>query len=200
MADAGVFTNRSGKIRIFDGTATAKYLEVDFDAADFSGPIGRPRTEELLKLDRGRVTADAHYIEGPEDKIMEPLTISFGALLTDLTVTDYLLDWLEILNGATATINGHTITTTKEDTQNDGSNNNPPFADSGKLTCNVEIFFDGVTTDQGYQYNEVYFPLDQCTLSEGDDSIPVALSGLVYGTIGRISAFTSGDSIEEAAG
>jgi hypothetical protein len=141
MGDAGVFTNRSGKIRILDGTATPKFLEIDFDAADFSGPIGRARTEEILKLDRGRVTADAHYIEGPDDKIMEPLTISFGALLTDLVVTDYLLDWMEILNGATATINGHTITSTKEDTQNDGANNNPPFADSGKKACKRRDFF-----------------------------------------------------------
>ena len=192
----GKFTNRSGKIRFYDSTATPIYLEIDFDAADFNGPIGVPLPDEIVVLDRGKADANMHHIEGSEQKVWDPSTITFGALVTDLSITDYLLDWIEWLNGGSATVNSHALATTKGDTARDGVVSCPAFADSDKRACNVEVFYDGSGTDQGWKYGEVFFPADQCQLSEGEDAVTVALSGLCYGAIERITAFTAGTSVE----
>ena len=189
------FTNRSGKMRLYDGAGTPYYLELDFDAGDFSGPLGIPRPEEILKLNRGKSDADAHYIMGSDDKIMEPLELSFSALLTDLAVSGYLADWLRAMSdGGTTTINTNTIATTKEDSQRDGSTNSPPFADSNKFACNIEIKWDG-TPDWGLKYMEVYIPLEQCSVGEGDDAVTLSITGFVYGTITELATFTAGTDI-----
>jgi len=190
------FTNRSGKLRLYDGTATPFYLELDFDLGDFSGPMGQPKVEELLILDRNTATEDMHYITGGDDALMAPVTITFGANLVDKTQCIYLLDWIDVMNGGlSATINGNTIVSTQGDTQRDGSNNNPTFADSGKLTCNIEYRLNG-STDRVWHYNEVWLPADQQQISEAEDGVTISLNGQVYGTIVRDTAFTSGSSIE----
>ena len=191
------FTNRSGKIRLYDGTAvTPQFLEIDFDAGDFSGPLGIPRPEEILKLNRGLSDANAHYIGGSDDKIYEPMELSLSCLLTDLTQTGYIVDWLNAMNdGGTTQVNSKTLLNTKEDTNRDGTNTSPPFADSDKMCCNVEILWDGAT-DWGLQYNEVYFPIEQGAISEGDDAVTLAITGFVYGTVEEISVFTTGATVE----
>ncbi len=197
------FTNKKGKLRLYDGAGTPYYLEIDFDAGDFSGPMGAPKLEEQLVLDRGVMTADAHYINGPDDKIMEPFGVTFSALVVDKTQCGYLLDMLEQLsNGDSAspvqssgTVNSNTLTSTKEDTQRDGANNNPAFRDGTKMCCNIEYRLDG-STDIVWHYNEVLFPLDQQTLSEAEDSVTIGLNGMVYGTVTRDTAFTAGTTIE----
>lgn len=191
------FTNRKGKLRLYDGTGTPFYLELDFDVGDFSGPLGIPKTEEILVLNRGISDADAHYIEGSDEKIMEPFPITFSAQLADNTQVVYLLDWLEAMQdgGGSPAVNSNTLVTTKEDTQRDGSNNNPAFADSTKMTCNVEYRLDG-TTDICWHYNEVWFPLEEQSISESEEGVTVSLNGQCYGTVVRDTAFTSGTSVE----
>ena len=85
------FTNKKGKIRLYDGAGTPYYLEIDFDAGDFSGPMGAPKLEEILVLNRGNTDSDMHYINGPDDPLMEPVQISFTAQVLDLTQIGYLL-------------------------------------------------------------------------------------------------------------
>ncbi len=190
------FTNRSGKIRFYDGTGTPYFLELDFDAGDFSGPLGIPRPEEIIKINRGTLDADMHYIMGTEEKIMEALELSFSALLTDLVQSGYIMDWLFALSdGGTTTINAITAVTTKGTTQRDGVNNNPPFADAEKMTFDVEILWDGAT-DWGLAYTEVFVPLEQASVGEGDDAVTLAITGFIYGTITKITAFTAGTDIE----
>jgi hypothetical protein len=183
------FTNRKGKLRLYDGTATPYYLELEFDNGDFSGPIGIPKTDEVLVLNRGVFDAHAHYIEGSDEKVMEPFDVSFSALIEDTTITTYLLDWLE-----GNTVNSNTIATTKADTQRAQSVNTPAFADSDKKTSNIEYILDG-DTDICWHYNEVYFPLEEQTFSEGDDGVTLSLKGKVYGTIVRDTGNTSGTSV-----
>lgn len=198
------FTNKKGKLRWYDGTATPYFLEIDFDAGDFSGLLGQPKTEEILVLDRNNMTADAHYIEGGDDRIMEPVALTFSALVVDKTQCGYLLDWLEQMsNGDSAspvqsagTVNSNTLTSTKEDTQRDGSNNNPAFRDGTKMCSNWEYKLDG-STDICWHYNEIFCELSEQNLSEGEDGITISLNGLCYGTIpSRDTAFTAGTSIE----
>ena len=190
------FTNRKGKLRLYDGTGTPFYLELDFDVGDFSGPMGVPKTEEILVLDRNQATSDMHYIEGGDDKVMAPVPITFSAFVVDKTQCRYLLDWIDVMNGGlSAKVNSNTIVTTEEDTQRDGSNNNPAFADSTKLLCNVEYRLDG-STDIQWAYNEVWFPADEQSISESEDGVTVSLNGQCYGTIVRGSAWSSGSSVE----
>ncbi|MCK9326040.1 MAG: hypothetical protein M0P69_11170 [Bacteroidales bacterium] len=197
------FTNKQGKIRLYDGSTTPFYLEIDFDAGDFSGPMGIPKTEETLVLDRGNMTADAHYVEGSVTKVMEPVAVSFTGAVTDDTQSGLLLDWMEQLsNGDSAspvkssgTVNSNTLTSTQGDTQRDGVNGNPLFADGTKMTCNIEYRLDS-TTDIVFHYNEVLFPLDGLSISEAEDGVTIAFAGLCYGTITRDTAFTAGTSVE----
>lgn len=184
----GKLTQRKGKIRLYDGTGTPFYLELEFDE-NFQGPLGIPVTEEILVLNRGVMDSAAHYIEGGDDKVMEPLPVSCNVWCTDRAKFDYLLDWLE-----GGTVNSNTIATTKEDTQRDGANNNPAFADSGKKCCNIEYKLDG-STDIVWHYNEVYFPLAEITINESDEGVQVTLNGKWYGTIVRDAAFTAGTDV-----
>jgi hypothetical protein len=157
----------------------------------------------MLVLDRGTMSADAHYIEGSDEKVMEAIPITFSALIVDKTQCIYLLDWLEqCSNGdgasppqSTGAVNANTLTSTKEDSQRDGANNNPAFADGTKLCSNLEYRLDG-GTDRVWHYNEVFFALEQQQISESEDGITIALNGMCYGTIVRDTAFTSGAAVE----
>ena len=191
------FTNKKGKLRLYDGTATPFYLELDFDLGDFSGPLGIPKTEEILVLNRGNSDADAHYIEGGDDKIMEPFAITFSAFVVDKTQCKYLLDWLEAMEdgGGSPAVNSNTLVTTKEDTQRDGANNTPAFADTSKMTSNLEYLLDGAT-DICWHYNEVLFPLAEQSISEAEDGVTISLNGMCYGTVSRDTTFTAGATVE----
>ena len=194
------FTNKKGKLRLYDGTATPYYLELDFDVGDFSGPLGVPKTEEILILNRGNSDADAHYIQGSDARIMEPFPITFSAFVVEKTQCLYLFDWIEALadGGGSPAVNAHTIVTTKGTTQRDGANATPAFADASKMTSNVEYMLDG-TADIVWKYNEVYFELSDQPLGEGEDAVNVSLTGMCYGTVPpRAAAFTTPSTSVEA--
>ena len=190
-------THKDAKIRLYDSTATPLYLELDFDVGNFTGPIGTPKTEELLQLDRGKATSDMHYIEGPDNAMMTPVPVSFGYFLQNVVQQTYLIHWLTAMNdGLTQTVNSHTLETTETDSQRDGSNANPAFADSNKSTCEVEWLSDTGGTDFGWKYTGVLFLLDQQTFTEAESDITLTLNGLCYGTITALTEFTSGTSVE----
>jgi len=193
----GVKTKYDGKLRIYDGTGTPYYLEVDLDIGDFSGPIGQPRQEEILILNRGRMDSEAHYIKGPDDALLMPVPISFSVYLRDDNQTIYLLDMLKAgQDGGTTTVNSNTMATTKQDSQRDGSNNNPAFADANKLTYDVLYLIETGASDLGLRYYECFFPLDQNMINEAEDGNPLLLNALCYGTITRITSFPAGTSVE----
>ena len=191
------FTNKKGKIRLYDGTATPFYLELDFDVGDFSGPLGVPKTEEHLVLNRGNSDADAHYIEGSDARIMEPFPITFSAFVVEKTQCKYLLDWLEAMadGGGSPAVNSNTLVTTKGTTLRDGTNSTPAFADTTKMTSNVEYMLDGAA-DIVWHYNEVHFELSEQSISEAEDGVPISLNGMCYGTVPRDTAFTTGATVE----
>lgn len=190
-------TNRKGKIRLYDSTATPWYIQLELDSGDLSGPIGTPRNEEILVLNRGTMDAYGHYIKGPDDKIMEPVGLTFSVLVRDDTQTTNLLNWLKAgQDGGATQVNAHTLTTTKADYQRNGANNNPAFADTNKLAFDVLYLMETGATDLGFKYGEVFFPLDQVQIAEAEDGITLTLNGQVYGTITRITAFTAGTNVE----
>ena len=183
------FTNKDGELRLYDGAASPYFLTVFFSGGDFSGPLGPPRVEEILVLDRQRMDERAHYIEGSDAALLEPAPLSFSALLHDGETCAFLLGWLE-----GGPVNGHSLTTTKGTSRRDGSNDNPAFADSGKTAFDLEFRLDGASP-LVWRYSEVYFPLSECQLQESDEGVLVSLKGRCYGGIARGAAFTSGTDV-----
>ena len=167
-----------------------QYFEVAFAQMDFSGPIGRALTDERLILDRQKAGSRMHFIEQADNKLYEPLPVSFAALLD----TTYNKDDLEIAlqcgnpGSARWTAAG---TSSKGDTQNDGSNSNPTFADSNKKTVNIQYLASspGSGVDYGWAYYECYFPPDEQSYQEGEDGNVLSLNGGCYGLIKRIHGF-----------
>jgi len=183
------FTNRDGELRLYDGSGTPYYLSVLFSGGDFSGPLGPPQVEEILVLDRQRMTAQAHYIKGSDAALLEPVPLSFSALLHDGSACGFLLDWL-----AGGPVNGHTLATTKGQTKRDEVNDNPAFADEGKKAFNLEFKLTG-STGLVWRYHEVYFPLSEARMQESDEGVLISLRGLCYGTVTRDSVFTAGNDV-----
>ncbi len=185
------FTNKDGELRLYDGSETPLYLPVFFSGGDFAGPLGPPKVEEVLVLDRRRITEQSHYIEGSDAALLEPAPLSFSALLHDAAACGYLLDWI---NGGP--VNSRSLVSTKGSTSRNGVRNNPLFADPAKKTFNVEFRLSG-ETPLVWRYAEVYFPLSECRIQESDEGVLASLSGSWYGTVVRSMEFTSGTPVWE---
>ena len=184
------FTNRDGEIRLYDGSGTPFYLGIVFSGGDLSAPLGPPRAEEELVLDRQKMDGNACYVRGSDAAMMAALELSLSVNVTSHATFGYLLDWLE-----GNTVNGNALVTTKGTTQRNGSTANPAFADGDKICSNLEYRLDGPSSDLVWKYAEVYFPLSSAVMTETDDGIKVELKGQVYGTITRAAAFTSGTDV-----
>ena len=126
--------------------------------------------------------------KGPDNLIYEPLPITFSALFDDTVNKDDILEAIECGNPSSSRWTS-TGTTSKGTTQNDGSNDNPAFADSGKKTVNIQILWDAGNTPEGFAYYEVYFNGPDQNITEAEDGVTVALSGACYGVIERIFGF-----------
>lgn len=164
-----------------------QYFEVKFAKMDLSGPIGRPRQEEQLVLNRNRMDSYGHYVKGSDDKIFEPIELAFSCIIDDTYNKDYIMKALECDNPNTGTWTS-AGTTTKEDTKNDGTNYNPPFADTNKKTVDIQILWTG-SNPWGMAYYEVYFPLQEQGVAEAEEEITLSCRGGVYGVAERIYGF-----------
>ncbi len=173
-----------------------QYYEVPFAAMDFSGPTGRAKTEEMLILNRMKMDAKAHYIEGGDDTIYAPVPITFSAFIDDTYNRTRLYAALSCANPGADQWTA-TGTTTKGDTQNDGSNDNPDFVEAAKKTVNIQMLWEGKylsgtsgrLSTEGLAFYEVYFLPDQQQISEAEDGATMALNGGGYGVIERITGF-----------
>ena len=165
-----------------------QYFEIAFAAMDFSGPLGRPKTEEILILNRGRSDTNAHYIEGADGRIYEPQEISFSCLLDDVVNKVAIMVALACGDPDCARWTA-TGVTSKGTTKNDGTNANPAFKDATKKTVNVQMLFEGVSRNQGWAYYEVFFPEENQKVTEAEDGVPLSCAGGAYGIIERINEF-----------
>ena len=182
-----VFQGMDGELRVSDYgiNGTTYHLEVLFCEMDFTVPLGKPRTEETLIMDRGRFDSNAHYIEGPDTPRYAPVNLTFSCRLADTVNTVVLSEWM---SGVTKISGSTQLYTYKGKTAIDG-NTLPNFADTYlKYAYKVEVLWDG-TNDYGVQCNEVYFPPDQQELREAQDSVMLSCNGMVYGDVTRITAF-----------
>jgi len=183
-----IFQGKDGELRINDHglNGTTHYLEVLFCEMNFTGPTARPKTEETLIMNRGKMDTDAHYIDGDDAPIYAPIPISFSCRLADTSASTVALDWFS----------GVTTIRTKVLYSRDGNavwlgNTLPAFRDSSKQAYTIELLWDG-TQDIGYQYDCVYFPPSEQTITESGDNLILSINGQVYGGVTRITAFNSG--------
>ena len=185
-----LFQGKDGELRIHDqgNSGTTHYISVLFTEMDFSGFTSRSRTEESLKMDRGQFSSDAHYVEGPDDPIYAPMPITFSARLADTSASTTFLD---LVSGVTQ-IRGQTIYSRDDAGVSIQSNAVPAFADSGKVSLDVEVLWDGPSQDWGFRYQSVYFTPGEQNLTESADGLILSCNGQVCGDVTRIVAFGTG--------
>lgn len=192
------YTALDGALRLYDGTATPYYVQVKFDELNFTGPEGRPRTEETLRLHRGRHSTDSHYTSGPDTVILEPLECSFSfRMQNDADLEAKLRAALSNPDqGAAWTVDSDTWVTTKGDFNIiNGTGTgvaDPAFEDTRKVCVNVEVLYTKGGVSIGRKYGAVYFPADQISIAESEEGVVVSVTGMIYGLISRITSFTSG--------
>jgi hypothetical protein len=191
-----IYIGREGLIRFYDSTATPYYVEFILENMDFKGPMGRPRPEETLVLNRENIDSNIHYIVTSERAIAEPVAVSFTARLDDTTLKQRLRDMIDADSGAAWTVDGDTWVTTKGDgslVDVDGNSTTAPaFADTRKRCVNVEVLWNSGANDIGLKYIAVYFDPAQQEIAEAEDAVTVTLNGMCYEAISEITAFTAG--------
>jgi hypothetical protein len=190
-----------GVLRFYSGNTPPYFFEVPFRGA-VTGPVDRARAGETLVMDRGRFTADSHYVSPPDDPLLAPLPFSCNFRLANQEPNfSKLLTIIKSPGGATfKNIGGRSWTSSKSTTQILNSDplgqvlaTTPPFSDHEKHCVNVEVLWTDpqLIQNRGFKWGEVYFPPDR-QVTEGVDSVMVDLSGEVYGAISLITAFTAG--------
>ena len=180
-------TGLDAKIRIYDGNG--KYIEMALDSMDFSGPLAAPTHEQTLVLNRGKVDAFAFYAKGGDAPVMEPVAISFSAMLADHEKCFGLLDMLE-----GNPVNGTEMVTTK----GTGARLNGisvPFDGDDRKCYDIEYCATGNTKSFCLKYSECHFELGEQTFSEAEDSITLSLTANCYGAIKRQLGFSEGEAV-----
>ena len=190
-----------GRLRLYSGNTPPYFFEVPFRGA-VTGPVNRARAGETLVLDRGRFTADSHYVSPPDDPLLNPLPFSCNFRLANTEPNfSKILTIISPPGGQSfKNVGGRAWTSTKGTTQIRNSDplgqvlaTTPRFSDTEKHAVNVELLWtdpQGVQ-DKGFRWAEVYFPPDR-QVTEGVDVVTVDLSGEIYGAISQITAFTAG--------
>ena len=75
-----LLAHKDGQLRLLSSSGNtaskAYYLELLFTDANFSAPTLRKKTEERFILDRGVYDSHAHYVQGSDDPVYEPLSLT----------------------------------------------------------------------------------------------------------------------------
>lgn len=192
------YTMMHGVLRLYDSTATPKYLQVIFSDGSLTAPEGRARPEETAVLDRGRGDSNTHYIMGPDTPIIEPLELSFAFKMQNVVA-----DAAKLRNALSNPslnnpwqVGSDTWATTKGDFSlingNGSTFTDPAFEDTKKFCVNVEILWTRGAVSIGRKYGAVYFAPDQQSLAEAEDGVNVSVTGSIYGLVEVITGFTAG--------
>lgn len=201
MSNFQSFYIKVGRLRLYSGNTPPYFFEVPFRGA-VTAPVDRARAGETLVLDRGRFTADTHYVSPPDDPLLNPLTFSCQFRLANIEPNfSKILTLIRAAGGVTSkNIGGRAWTSTKGTTQIFNSDplgstlaTTPRFTDTEKHCVNIELLWTDPQSIQnkGFKWAEVYFPPDR-QMTEGVDSVMIDLSGEIYGAVTPITTFTSG--------
>ena len=185
-----LLSGKDGELRLADlgSGGTTYYFQVLFMEMDFTGPISRPRTVETLKMDRGNMDSNAHYVEENDEPRYAALPFSFSTKLADTVNTRSLTEWISGVTQVKNEVGGVTEIYSFDGTTTIDGNTLPAFKDSGKQTYRVQVLWDG-TTDLGLEYKEVYFPPGESSINESADGLTFNVNGQIYGDVTKILAF-----------
>jgi hypothetical protein len=171
-------------------------------------PEGANRPEEILRLNRGQLDSNAHYVQGLDDPIVEPVTMTTSFRLESGAGKELVHEFLGLrfASGQDVTWNAGSgsvaLVTTKGTSVGRPAGLTgtlvtlPLFTDPKKKCVNCEGLWDDLASSKiGRQLSEVYFRPGEQSLNEAADGVMVNLSGLVYGHIKSITAFTAGTQL-----
>jgi len=167
----------------------SQYYKVLFTEGLSGAPLGRPRPEERIHMDRGVLTDDAFYTEGPDP--MEPLDLPFSAELTTAIKTQL---YLALTCGNPASTYWDATGTSVEGlTEPMNSQASPVLADASKKTVLVQAKWAASTGDViAWEWADVYFPPESIELGEGEENVSMSVVGKIYGRIRPINDFDNG--------
>ena len=204
------FGAKDGVLRLYASRDTGAtyngpaYVKVLFVNADFTGPLGRNRPEETLVLDRMKFDGNTHFIQGSDAAIAEPLPMSFTFRAFDRKNGLELMTWIAThISREGTTLNSMKGQSGLYDYSGVYYKTNA-FTDSSKVCYNVEIKYSQDSDTAGgtpltIKLHEVLFNQGDQTLNEGEDSVNISLSGMIYGSIDFGSLdFTAGSEITHA--
>jgi hypothetical protein len=168
--------------------ASGQYYEVVFSEMNLSAPEGTNRPEEIIRMNRGQLDSNAHYIQGLDDPIVEPKTLTFSALLDSVYNKSALPKALSCEAAGIATWPNAGIST-KGDTELPAGLTGtmvftPLFTDPTKKAVCIQARWSDVNASSVFrEYNEVHIPSGSVTLQEGPDRVTLQLTGGIYGSI-----------------
>lgn len=139
-----------GRLRFYSGNTPSPYFfEVSFRGS-VTAPVSRARAGETLVLDRGRFTADSHYVSPPDDPLLNPLPFSCNFRLTNQEPGfSKLITLIRPPGGVNfKNIGGRAWLSTKGTTQIPNADplgqvlaTTPRFSDTEKHTINAELLW-----------------------------------------------------------
>lgn len=207
------YYGKNGELRLYDGTdlptpGTQNWIKLRFSDMNLTVPEGAPRPEEIIRLNRIQLDADAHYVQGSDEAIVGPVAMTTSFKMESGTNKDLIHKFLGIrfASGQQGTwqVGSGPVTLVSTKGKSAGRPAGltgtlvplPPFTDPKKVCINVECIWDDLNgSKEGRKLEEVYFNPGQQSLNEGPDAVTVNLNGEVYGQISEITAFTSGSEV-----
>lgn len=168
--------------------ASGQYYEVVFAEMNLVAPEGANRPEELIRMNRGQLDSNAHYIQGLDDPIVEPQQLTFSALLDSVWNKSALPKALSCENAGIPTWPKAGISTKGDSQLPAGLTgtmvNTPLFTDPTKKAVCIQAEWTDVTGSSVFrEYNETHIPSAGVTLQEGPDRVVLQLTGGIYGSI-----------------
>jgi len=207
------YYGKNGEMRFYDGTGlptpgTQNYIVLRFSEMNLTVPEGANRPEEILRLNRGQLDANAHYVQGLDDPIVEPVPMTTSFRLESGANKELAHQFLGLrfASGQQATWQAGTgptnLVTTKSKSVGRPAGLTgtlqtlPPFTDPRKVCVNCEGLWDDLEGETiGRLLSETYFRPGEQSLNEAPDGVMVNLNGQVYGAIYSIEDFSTGSVI-----
>ena len=199
-----VHIHQRGELRIYDGTLTTpQYIVLPYVQPDGAFPVGRPRPEFILRLNRGVADGYTHYTPGDDSPVASPLPVTFTLWLDEqmaiavqmaLGNPHHLTPWAV---GATTFVDAAGTGSVLKN----GLGNDFPVPqvthDPLHRRINAEwLWFSSVpgALDHGYRHEEIYVAPDQLRITAGDP-VAMAVTYQIFGNIEPITAFTAGADV-----
>jgi hypothetical protein len=200
------YYGKNGELRLYD--ANAIFIVVRFSDMNFTGPFGAPRPEEILRLNRGQLDSNTHYVQGLDDPVAGPVRITTSFKVESGANRDTMQKFLGFRYASkqdstwTAGSAPTTLITTKGTSSGRPAGLTgtlvtlPLFTDPQKVCVNLEVIWDDRTGSKlGVRYTETYFDPGATSINEAPDMLTMNLAGDCYGQIFTITAFTSGTEL-----